>query len=157
MSFELRYSNSIADVKELIQRKNGIPVDRIRLIFDGKDIGDRDLLSDHILSHNRNTMIYSERRSDEFLFVKTLSGKTFKVDYNPAYLVQFVKEMIQDKDGIPTHQQSLIFGGVKLDRVFTTLLDYGIAKGSTLHLTLYLGGGMQNFIKTLTGKTVSQY
>jgi len=51
MSFELRYSNSIADVKELIQRKNGIPVDRIRLIFDGKDIGDKDLLSDHILSH----------------------------------------------------------------------------------------------------------
>jgi len=51
-------------------------------------------------------MIYSERRSDEFLFVKTLSGKTFKVDYNPAYLVQFVKDMIKDKDGITTHLQS---------------------------------------------------
>ena len=59
------------------------------------------------------------------LFVKTLDGKTLTVDAEEEDTIEDIKNKIMEKEGVPTDQQRLIFGGKQLEGQ-KTLADYDV-------------------------------
>ena len=75
-------------------------------------------------------------------------GKCIALDVQVGDNIDKVKAMLQDKEGIPSDRQRIIFGRTELvgDRA---LSYYNIQNKSKLHVEIL----MELFVKTLTGKT----
>ena len=67
--------------------------------------------------------------------MKTLNGKKLEIKVEPNDTIQFVKNIVQDKEGIPVDQQHFTFLGKELEND-KSLEDYNIQEEFTLHMIL---------------------
>ncbi|KAL0238333.1 hypothetical protein GEMRC1_012806 [Eukaryota sp. GEM-RC1] len=87
------------------------------------------------------------------LSIRTLTGKTIKLKVQPNEGIEAIKNMIQDKEGIPSDQQYLVWSGKQLEDE-RTLQYYGIQTESTFHLVLRLGNGQTLSVITKEGRKI---
>lgn len=76
------------------------------------------------------------------LKIKTLTGRDISIDVEEGDKIIRIKEMMEEKEGIPPLQQKLIFKGSHLDDE-QTVEQAGIQPGASLHLVLALRGGFR--------------
>ena len=86
------------------------------------------------------------------VFVKS-ENSTIALSVEAATVVDDVKRLIWDREGVPPDEQRLIYNSSELQDG-RRVSDYDIRKDSTIQLWLRLRGGMQVFFKTLTGRTI---
>lgn len=90
------------------------------------------------------------------IFVQTPSRRTLPLEVSTADSVDNPKIKIQDREGIPSNDQSLIFAGKQLEDGKAPLADYKIQKECMIQVGLRLKGGGRKMLinlKKVTGNS----
>jgi len=72
-----------------------------------------------------------------FITIRTLNGRVIEMDLDSNDSVERVKENLEELEGIPVHQQKLIFNGKQIQND-KTVNSYGIENGSVIFLVIAL-------------------
>ncbi|XP_043930133.1 NEDD8 [Protopterus annectens] len=92
-------------------------------------------------SHVSESATGSVKGSNVLIKVKTLMGKEIEINTEPTDKVERIKEHAEEKEGIPSQQQQLIYSGKQMNYE-KMAADYKTQRGSTLQLALALRGGL---------------
>ncbi|KAL9697364.1 hypothetical protein quinque_000805 [Culex quinquefasciatus] len=167
-TLQVEPSNTVQDVKVMIQQKAGCPTEQQCLIADSKVMEDGRTLADYSVQ-DKGTIHVAQQPGGPCtdcnpsmeIFVKTLTGKTIALRLRSFNSVGDVKIMVQEKEGFPPNQQRLIFDCQLLEDG-RTLSGYNVKHGDIMLLLLQSGGScdvcnpnMEIFVKSLTGKTMT--
>ncbi|GKC33406.1 polyubiquitin-like protein isoform X1 [Tanacetum coccineum] len=151
-------SNTIGIVKTKIQRLTGIPADQQELLnSNAMKLDDGSTVANNNIYQGSTFTLEPKLGVQMNISINTFTGDTIPLQVNSSNTINEVKTMIHDKEGVPPHQQILIFNGYEVNSRFwrsyhDTLADFSIPWNATIYLVLK--GNMQIFVNAFNEKTI---
>jgi ubiquitin len=137
-------TDTIRDIKDRVYDLEGVPVKDQRLLFKDQNLDeDNRTLKDYGIVHND----ILDLEGMCILVKENWADRTFKLDVEPQFTIDKIKDMIQDQEGHDKENQYLIFKGRLLDDE-PTLHDYGVKHKDVLNLER-----MKIYVQDWKGKT----
>eukprot|EP01084_Bolivina_argentea_P289866 497823_1 len=178
ISLDVGPNDTILNLKEQIEDKEGVPPGQQQLIFRDVKLHNASTLSHYRIQQRNVLHLITSMRSSHLLFnvdekqplkenydghnsethnsdnpinifVKTITGKIISLDVVTNDTIENVKLEIERKQGMLCEDQILIWAGKKLEDDHT-LGDYNIQSKSTLHLILHVKKDKNNQKETVT-------
>ena len=133
LSLKVEATDTIDYIKSLINKQEDVPPSQQQLMHNGHELEGNRRLTDYNI-HGESSL-YLVLPSTVQIFVKDLHGRMIPIDVTLSDTIKSVKDKIYDKEGIPLHQQYLVYNGnaLKDDR---TLADYGMQANAIIHCML---------------------
>ncbi|KAL8516605.1 hypothetical protein ACS0TY_015028 [Phlomoides rotata] len=133
INLEVQSSHTIDNVKAQIEDIEWICRYEQRLMFAGVQLEDYRTLADYDIHEESTLNLELRLEGRPRRYVKTLSGKIIVLEVARSALIEDVKAIVEQEEGIPPDKQKLIFAGKQLEDGHT-LANYQIQIGSILHL-----------------------
>jgi len=137
LTFDVDKQQTVANVKTLIEDKEGVSPNDQRLLFHGDLLKDEFTLSMHNISEE-STLQLVQRLT---LFIVCLDNRKITIAVDDDETIGNLKDKIYHREGVRPDQQTLTFCGKTLSEDEQTVSDYDMKNGSTVNLVLRLPGG----------------
>ncbi|KAF9605712.1 hypothetical protein IFM89_018055 [Coptis chinensis] len=128
--------NTISDVKGVIAKRLGIPLEIQTLIYDGKALTDEKVLKDCKIPMNTTLffILSQEYASEELNIVINgmRAGEDFEFIAKSSYSIFDIKVIVDSKIGIPVNLQELVVYRFGIMKNWKTLSDYNMGSDSIL-------------------------
>ena len=149
MTLAVDGSDTVESAKRKIAAKDGLPVYRQSLVYNGREMRDEQLLQEYDLAQYSTLNVYLCLSSTEEIRVRVRqpSGEVFSVRVGKEETVEVVKAVLEAELGIPLEQQRLFFQGQQLENQ-VSLEGCGFQDGSEFGLVVVA----PITVKTLTGQ-----
>ena len=109
---QVRPNDTIANVKEKVEEKQGIPAKEHVLNFNGKELPDMSMLQDHEIQHGDTVQLAAASMN---IFVKDWKHKTTRLDVKPSDTVQLIRERLKPIKDLDPKNQILSYKDTMLD------------------------------------------
>ncbi|XP_074527299.1 ubiquitin-like protein ISG15 [Halichoeres trimaculatus] len=144
LTLRVNPNDTVASLKRLIQQSLGVPSERQRLVFDN---GNRTPLNDDTRSlssyslqpGSRVNLLVTKPPATIEVSLRNEKGKLSTYDIAPDETVNDFKIKVQDREGVATSQQRLVFQGREMSG--GRLSDYHVKEHSTIDMVMRLRGG----------------
>ena len=141
--------DTMESIKIKIQEKEGIRPEQQCLIWAGKQLKDNCAVCDYSLQCDSTLYLVQRKPSTKHYSVKSMLGKAITLKTDSSDTIPSVKIKIEDNEKIPLDLP--FFAGRELGDD-PGLSNYDVGRESSTSPVPKMRGGMQIFVKTLTGK-----
>jgi len=140
MTMDVEISETVENIKSRFSEQEGIPIQDLRLFFDGKQLRNNETLSEKNIMNESTLSLIIVLRGGMQIYVKTITGKSVPLGVELSDSIANIKAKVYEKEGVNPEIQNLIFSAKKLEND-KTLADYEITGESTIYLVITIRGG----------------